>query len=444
MSRTRLSQRQRPDVNSLPSLAKWRAAICLALAVVVVSGCQVATMVQFSYANANADHRWEDDAGSTTLPFELIDGHIIVPVSLNDSEPLLFVLDSGAAATVVLESSRTKLLPLVMGSPMTVSGVGTGDDPHAYIIEDTDLAIGSVHLEGLSVVYLPLDSVPFFENLDEVYFDGVIGAPFFERMLVEINYEQQQLSFSEPDLLQSRLDASGDAWQELPVQIAYGVPYLTTQISTQPEHVTTVKLLIDTGYRGPVSLTPDSHDEIDEPAEFFVLVSQGISGAVTSQVGASQFLSLGDSTLHSVPVSYAVAGGDIDDDSNGLIGSEVLSRFNVIFDYPGERIFITPNQQYAVPITADRSGLLVRFHRLGAVVKSIAPGSSATYIGLEVGDTISHIDDQQLTRASFTALKGLFSSSRESVSVCWSPADHGDQQQCADLALASRVRQQSL
>jgi hypothetical protein len=146
--------------------------------------------------------------------------------------------------------------------------------------------------------------------------------------------------------------------------------------------------------------------------------------------------------LRSVPVSYAVAGGEIDDDSNGLIGSEALSRFNLIFDYPGERIFITPNQHYAVPITADRSGLLVRFHRFGAVVKSIAPGSSGTHIGLEVGDTISHIDDQQLTRASFTALKGLFSSSRESVSVCWSSTEHGTQQQCADLALASRFRRQ--
>jgi len=79
-----------------------------------------------------------------------------------------------------------------MGSPMTISGVGTGDDPQAYIIEYTGLTIGSVHLEGLSVVYLPLDSVPFFESLDEVYFDGIIGAPFFERMLVEINYEKRK------------------------------------------------------------------------------------------------------------------------------------------------------------------------------------------------------------------------------------------------------------
>ncbi|MFT7133128.1 MAG: hypothetical protein ACI81O_001840 [Cyclobacteriaceae bacterium] len=148
------------------------------------------------------------------------------------------------------------------------------------------------------------------------------------------------------------------------MQAAYGVPYLTTQISTQPEQVTTVKLLIDTGYRGPVSLTPDSHDEIDEPAEFFILVSQGISGAITSHVGSSEFLSLGNSTLRSVPVSYAVAGGDIDDDNNGLIGSEILSRFNVIFDYPSERMFITPKQLYAVPITAERSGLLVRFYRI--------------------------------------------------------------------------------
>jgi predicted aspartyl protease len=401
-------------------------------------------MAQFSYANATAEHCWVDDARSTTLPFELIDGHIIVPVSVNGSEPLRFVLDSGASATVILESSSTKSLPLNMGAAMTVSGVGTGEDPQAYIIEDTNLTVGSVHLQGLSVVYLPLDSVPFFDNLDEVYFDGVIGAPFFKRLLVEIDYDQQKIVFSEPDTLQTRLDASGDAWQALPLQIISGLPYLTTQISTQHDVITTVKLLVDTGYRGPISLTPESHDEIDEPAKFFVLVSQGISGEVVSHVGLSQFLLMGDSTLHAVPVSYAITGGENDDDSNGLIGSDVLGKFNLIFDYSGEQVFIAPNQHFLVPIIADRSGLLVRIHRLGAVVKSIAAGSSANQIGLQPGDIITHIDDLQVTRANFTPLKAMFASNRQAVSICWLSADNSDQSQCANLQLNSRFSQQGL
>ena len=444
MSKTRLFLQRRSGLIRQLSRANWRAALGLTVTLIVVSGCQLATMAQFSYANATAEHRWVDDAKSTALPFELIDGHIIVPVSINGSDPLRFVLDSGAAATVILESSRTDSLPLVMGAAVTVSGVGTGEDPQAYIIEGTNLAVGSVHLQGLSVVYLPLDSLPFFDNLDEVYFDGVIGAPFFERLLVEIDYDQQKIVFSEPDTLQTRLDASGDVWQALPLQIISGLPYLTTQISTGPDVITTVKLLVDTGYRGPISLTPESHSEINEPANFFVLVSQGISGDVTSHVGLSQFLLMGDSTLDAVPVSYAITGGESDDDSNGLIGSDVLRRFNLIFDYSGEQVFIAPNQHFFVPITADRSGLLVRIHPLGAVVKTIAAGSSANDIGLRSGDIITRIDDLQVTRASFTPLKAVFSSNRLSVSICWLSADNSDQAQCANLQLIDRFSQQGL
>ena len=168
--------------NRTPSLKRLAGITGLALAsMMLLSGCQLADMVQFTYANAVATHSWADEGRSTTVRFEMIDDHIVLPVSINDSEPLNFVLDSGAAATVVLESRHTRTLPLELGPEISVSGVGDGPDPVARIIEGADLSLGSVRLEGLSVIYLPLESVPFFNNFDEVYFDGVIGAPFFER-----------------------------------------------------------------------------------------------------------------------------------------------------------------------------------------------------------------------------------------------------------------------
>ena len=177
---------ERPVVASI-----YRAAVaaCCKLvgfvgALVMLSGCQLAELAQFGYANATATHRWLGEARSTTLPFELIDDHIVLPVSINASEPLRFVLDSGAAATVVFESQGTKAVPLEMTGKLPVSGVGDGPDPEAFVVADTALSMGSIRLEGLSVIYLPLSSIPFFSNLDEVYFDGVIGAPFFERFVV--------------------------------------------------------------------------------------------------------------------------------------------------------------------------------------------------------------------------------------------------------------------
>jgi hypothetical protein len=356
-------------------------------------------------------------------------------------------------------------LQLELGGQLPVSGVGTGPDPVARIVANTDLAVGKVQVDGLSLVYLPLDSIAFFADFDEVYFDGVIGAQFFERFIVEIDYDRQLISFSEPTSEAGKaLRLAGD-WREIPLQIESGVPYLSTQVSTAAGQSVVVKLLVDTGYRGPVSLTPQTHAEIDPPREYFSLISQGISGDVESRVGPSGALGRGDFQLGNVPLHYSMAGGEDDNGANGLLGNEVLSRFNLVFDYPGERLFVIPNQRYVVPIGADRSGLHIRPHRLGAVVKYIAEDSAAGRSELEVDDIVTRIDSKPITRSNFTNLKHLLSSERETLTLCWLSHDGasqetaeevnkemsagvgeeaGEETRCQDLALASRVVDQGI
>ena len=427
--------------NSIPILASWFSRACAITTVLLLGGCQLSDMAQFSYANATATHHWMDGATSTTLQFELVDDHIILPVSVNGSDPLNFVLDSGASATVILESRGTKMLALEIAGELPVSGVGEGPHPVAHIVKDTNFSVGSVRLEGLSAVYLPLTSVPFFDNYDEVYFDGVIGAPFFQRFVVEIDYDQQLISFSEPGFEAAKNGHNGAGWQELALQIQSGVPYLSTQVGIDQGQSLAVKLLVDTGYRGPISLTPETHEEIYEPHAYFPLFSQGLSGEVQTRVGMSETLSMGDYRLENLPVSYSITGGESDHGSNGLVGNEVLSRFNLVFDYPNERMFVAPNQQFGMPISADRSGLLIRPHQLGAVVKYIAKDSAAEGTALREDDIITSIDDTPMTRSSISELKRLLASERKTVSVCWVS---GDQARCEDLALASRFNKRVL
>lgn len=401
-------------------------------------GCQLADVAQFSYANATATHRWLGEQRSTTLQFELIDDHIVLPVTINESEPLKFVLDSGAAATVILESRGTQKLSLQMAGELPVSGVGNGEDPRAFFVKDTDISLGSVRLEGLSAVYLPLSSVPFFADLDEVYFDGVIGAPFFERFVIAIDYDRQLISFSEPGQMEAIRQQDGADWQALPLQVQSGLPYLVTWIDTGREQPVAVKLLVDTGFRGPVSVTPETHEDIDEPIEYFSSVSQGLSGDVESRVAVAEYLKIGRFQLENLPVSYSLSGGESDHGSNGLLGNEVLSHFNLVFDYPNERLFLSPNERFAEPISADRSGMLIRPHRQGAVVKSVASDSAGARIALRAGDIIASIDEEPVTFSNLSQLKRVLASDRDTVSVCWSS---GEEASCGQLALASRFNQ---
>jgi membrane-associated protease RseP (regulator of RpoE activity) len=101
-------------------------------------------------------------------------------------------------------------------------------------------------------------------------------------------------------------------------------------------------------------------------------------------------------------------------------------------------LFVTPNERFAEPISADRSGLLIRPHAQGAVVKSIASDSAGARLELRVADIIASIDDEPVTYANISKLKRVLASDREIVPICWLS---GDQPRCGELALASRFDQ---
>jgi hypothetical protein len=405
----------------------------------LVSACQLADMARYTYDNANATHHWDNTQHTTqhrtSVPFTLIDNHIVLPVRVNGSEPLNFVLDSGAAATVILESRGTRALHLALAGEMSVSGAGTGHDPVAHIVRDTEFSLGDISLRGHSAIYLPLDSIPFFDDLDHVYFDGVIGAPFFSRFLVEIDYDRQLVSFSEPSTQQQKAGASREGWSELPLEIEGGVPYATVQVDNERGETVEVKLLVDTGFRGAVSLTPSSHDQLQEPREYFQSVSAGLSGDVISHVAMSESLTLAGYTVQHLPIGYAISGGEEEADSNGLLGNELLQQFNLVFDYANERLLLASNQSFAAPINADRSGLEIRPHVEGGIVKRIAPGSAGEEGALQVSDIITAFDGEPVSHQNIAELKRALASGRDSVPLCWVSADV---ERCETVVLASR------
>jgi len=428
---------QRP-VNARQSLRSM-AKLLLSLAMpVLISGCQLVDMAKFSYANARSTHQWSGAQATTTVPFTMIDNHIILPVSVNGSEPLHFVLDSGAGANVIMDSPATRALQLTMYGELQVSGTGTGPDPVAHIVPDTEFGLGELRLQGQSVIYLPLDSVPFFESSDDVYFDGVIGAPFFSRFVVEVDYDLGVVSFSEPSFAQARVAELGDSggWQALPLQIESGVPYATAQFNAGQGQTIDVKLLVDTGFRGALSLTPVTHDSLQEPRRYFQTVSQGLSGDVAIHVAMSDSLTLASYRIDQLPVGYAISGGESADDSNGLLGNELLQQFNLVFDYANERMLLSPNRNFGTAVVADRSGLQLRPHADGGIIRRIATDSAGQSSALQIGDIITSFDDIPVTHRSITELKRTLASDRESVRLCWL-SDQG--QRCEDLVLATRL-----
>jgi len=75
-----------------------------------------------------------------------------------------------------------------------------------------------------------------------------------------------------------------------------------------------------------------------------------VSGDIHGKRGRVAWLKLGPYTLRNVATAFAPAevrsrqrGAD------GVLGNDAIRRFNVIFDYAGESLYLKPNSHHADP-----------------------------------------------------------------------------------------------
>ena len=159
--------------------------VILSTIIVSLTGCNLVKVAMRSFDNATMTQAWKNEARVAKVPIKLLNDHIIMPVSINGGKTLNFILDSGATTTVIFESHNTKNNDLDRSFPIKLSGAGHGQSSVAYNVRDVNIAVGELELQGASIVYLPIESMQFFDSLDEVYFDGVIGYDFLRRFVRE-------------------------------------------------------------------------------------------------------------------------------------------------------------------------------------------------------------------------------------------------------------------
>ena len=77
------------------------------------------------------------------------------------------------------------------------------------------------------------------------------------------------------------------------------------------------------------------------------------------------------------------------------MGLPLIERFDVVIDYPHNRIYATPHKDAgSAAYPKDRLGLVVRAQKEGAgfTVAFVSPGSPAADAGFKVGDKIASIN----------------------------------------------------
>jgi Aspartyl protease len=283
-------------------------------------------------SDENAKVTFAAGSRESTFGFDWRSSMVFVPVSLNGSRALSFVLDTGSTRTIVDRALATSLGLKASGSG-SLQGAGAGRIPIEFI-HDVSIALPGVESTGYELSTADLQ--PLEASLG-VRVDGILGYELFSRFVVTVDYEAKTMTLNLPGAFHASYTA-----QAIPIELRDKWAFVKAELVLPGPVAVQDSFLIDSG----------SSDEVDHPIvmklETRVPATSGVGLGTHVQGATAQSTSfrLGRYSIIAPTVSCCGAS----DATSRLIGNGVLRRFTVTFDYPSSRIFITPNSYFEKPL----------------------------------------------------------------------------------------------
>ena len=267
------------------------------------------------------------------IPFEVESGYVVLPISVNGSRPLRFVLDTGASGAIIYKTEGNAPNLKITGEARLRGAGGDGAVTTVPVAEDVTFKLGEIELVNGNLAI----------RSSGRGHDGVIGRPVFGNLVVEIDWEKQIVKFHDP----AKFKYAGPG-VVLPLTFdAGGRPYTTASVVVAGDEKIPVKLVVDTGGSHTLSLDEGSHPGIKRPqgAKLTVL-GRGASGELTGHSGRIKALEFGGQTFKDVPTIFpdSSSGTAGLNGRQGNLGSGILRRFNITYDYSRQQMILEPNK----------------------------------------------------------------------------------------------------
>jgi hypothetical protein len=349
-----------------------------------------------------------------TIPFHLVGTAIVLPVQIEHSDTLWFVLDTGAAAGSVNLPVAEKL-GLEFGGTSTAEGAAGAVESKQ--LKPYDVRLGAITLpteRGSSFLYVGL--APRMGHT----MDGIVGSELFRRYVVEVDYAHSTLRLYEP----SAFHYAGIG-ERIPLTYTFNLPYVRAAIDLPDGRRLEGRFVIDTGSSQAVILLPVFAEQESVAAtvpKTVALTGQAVGGQTQARTGRLAALEIGALRLNKPLVSISTGGPAhfAVEGSTGNIGGAILKKFRCTFDYSRSEMILEPMGDLSDPVPFDASGLV--FVTQGAafdtiVVSRVVPQSPADDAGIQVGDRLVSIDGAPAAEVGVTRVRERLRRTGDSVTL---------------------------
>ncbi|WP_248723912.1 hypothetical protein [Seonamhaeicola sp. ML3] len=277
-----------------------------------------------------------------TLPYEMINGLIVIKLQINNSKPLNFVLDTGAPITCIFESDRAIGFQDPLDEHDKIgSHTETYMEKPVKFIDGLHLKLNDdIFLKNLSVGLWPPELFFKSTSYDNVPYDGIIGYDLLRFVMLEINQESKTITLHNP-----KEAILPDDWVYSNLEFKNNKPYCNINLRIKPEDENIpLKAHLDFGNINHMWVKTNPSKNIIAPVESKEQVI-GMSLDGKPMMGISwpiHSLEIAGFINWAVPIRFSSTGHSRDKNREGHIGLRELERFNLLIDYHNERLGISP------------------------------------------------------------------------------------------------------
>ncbi len=311
---------------------------------------------------------------------------MLIKARINNIEDTLnFILDTGSGGisldTATCEELKIKHSP----SGRTINGIAGIKE--VDFARNNDLVLPGLKVKGLDFY------VNDYEILSTVYgvkIDGIIGYSFFSRYIVKINFDSTNIEVFEPGTI--RYPSGGyllhPLFSSLPIQ----------HLRIKDTRTINANFYLDTG-AGLCFLL--SRDFINDSAFLMkkrkplMVETQGLGGKKKMMITVIKEVKIGPYIFRKVPAHI------MDDEFNatsypylgGLIGNDILKKFNVVFNYKKREVHLLPNNHYNEPFDYSYTGMSIYNLDGKITIDDIVKDSPAFKAGFKKDDVILAVNN---------------------------------------------------
>lgn len=353
------------------------------------------------------------DINRVEIPIEIHNNLAVVPVVLNNTLPLKFIVDTGVRTAILTEKIYSDILNLSYSRKYTISGAGGQKLVDAYLTNNVTFDMPGVHGQGHSMLVLDQDYLEL-KNSMGIEVHGILGYELFSRFVVTVNYETKRLILERPDKFKPR-----KSFQVLPITVEDTKPFIRVPLAMTDSAKLIAKLLVDSGASHGIFLEIDSDSAVQVPKKNIdAVLGRGLGGIIIGKIGRVRQLSLGSYQLPNLianfPIDYIPKDSTQENNKkhrNGSIGGDLLSRFTVVFDFPHEKIYLKKNGTFNKKFYYNLSGLTIRAKgaRLRDFeISDVRKDTNAEKCGLQAGDRLLIVNGIDLSELELNNVNSLF------------------------------------